>query len=113
MTPAFKKQFVHSSLKQASLYLDVSYNEQKMRSLSLSSPGALEVLCLTFTRLCCFFFGEAKKAWSKTLITPCAPGEFDFSAPSREECSALGSEDFAAPGRKKSAGQHATRPLHC
>lgn len=49
------------------------------------SPKHFKCAVLLFTRLCLFFFGEAKKTRSKTLITPCAPGEFDFSAPSRKE----------------------------
>lgn len=48
-------------------------------------PEALQVRCLTFHKALPFLFVEAKKTWSKTLITPCAPGEFDFSAPSRKE----------------------------
>ena len=73
--------------------------------------------CLTFHKV--FFFlllfllfllGEAEEAWSKTLITPCAPGEFDFSAPRRKESSELWCTERLESllWVKKCAGQRAT-----
>jgi len=61
------------------------------------------VLCLTLHKALRLLLGEAKKAWSKTLITPCAPGELGFSARGGKEwCSELGSEaEDSAEGEGK------------
>ena len=56
--------------------------------------GAHAMLCITLSKALAYsVFGEAKEAWSKTLITPCmhTGGSSVFSAPSRKECSELGS----------------------
>lgn len=87
---AFQKQLAHPGLKQGPLNLAaISCKENKEKKKECLPPEALQVFCLTFHGALLFLFGEAKKAWSKTLITPCAPGEFDFSAPRRKESSEL------------------------
>lgn len=65
-------------------------NTVRIKRNETNPPEALQLLGLTFHKALPFLFGEAKKAWSKTLITPCAPGEFDFSASTTEGSPELG-----------------------
>lgn len=63
----------------------IAHKERKNFFKEFLSPK----LCITFQSFLLFLYGEARKAWSKPLITPYAPGEFDFSAPSRKRAVSL------------------------